>query len=990
MYPLKKYFTEGLIQLTIMLSLLRMDPDTYLMGGPGQQHHHHHHLHDLLLVQGSAHTRPGWDATPGFLGPGLGLGGPGPALHPKNPDAAVLDGFWDMRRLLDEVRSLDRIRAGTTDIAAWLVHSNGGASGSPTSSAGVETEAGGGGGVGGGGGGDVEVVGQGQPGGGGGVVVVETRTTGQEEARALEERPLAAGAEAMPVGGSELTKEDLDLIEVLWRQDVDLGAERVAFDSLHRQRQAKEERLPGAGGGVDGTHAEAVDGETGEVVEGGTSDERLVQPATLPSETFSLDECLQLLEANFPFGEGSEVAVPPQQQQQQQLPPPRVDLALPTMTVAGVADRAAPPRSTALDRHLQELLSLPEFEALAATNDSFPDAYDSALLPELAGDAGPRGSLLLSSLNASSCPITRDVSLHDAAATSGVAARDEAALLLAAAAAAAATRRRDASSRAANPVARGPFSSPPSSPSSSFFFSSGFEALDPCHSRNFFRLDSSDVADVMDMELGAPLGAPLAPRLSSDLSDEALTGLLDPAFLDELSLMDLTDEEGMDIVGPAAPPAVGSCSSFSSSSPSSSSSSSSSAFSSSSSSPTGGVVAVPTPPRSNSLLSACDGISSFFGVPTMSREQSGADAGQQQQQQLQLQQQQQQGEAGEMLGATQRTSLCAELDSDSGLSLGSSPRASSPGSSITAGDEEDDEEEEEEEGAVGYSDGETMDVDSSSDDDEDDDDEEEEEEGAVGGYQPEYRKFCRMDFRNPDSFRATPSLDHVQHNHTYNLQAGVTPAQQQQQQGKPSSAPSPVSASSKDRPSTRLSRDERRARAMKIPFSTEKIINLPVEDFNALLGGHRLSEPQLALVRDIRRRGKNKVAAQNCRKRKLDTLLTLEGELAALRRRKDELLREKLESGRALRGLRLKLGELHAEVLASLRDGRGAGRRPLRPAELLLLQRVSEAGAAGAAGDDGGGAEAAGATAVASRDRAASGQRRAGSGKKGKKQEKKE
>uniref|UniRef100_S4RCN8 Nuclear factor, erythroid 2-like 1a n=1 Tax=Petromyzon marinus TaxID=7757 RepID=S4RCN8_PETMA len=723
MYPLKKYFTEGLIQLTIMLSLLRMDPDTYLMGGPGQQHHHHHHLHDLLLVQGSAHTRPGWDATPGFLGPGLGLGGPGPALHPKNPDAAVLDGFWDMRRLLDEVRSLDRIRAGTTDIAAWLVHSNGGASGSPTSSAGVETEAGGGGGgVGGGGGGDVEV----------------------EEARALEERPLAAGAEAMPVGGSELTKEDLDLIEVLWRQDVDLGAERVAFDSLHRQRQAKEERLPGAGGGVDGTHAEAVDGETGEGF-----------PATLPSETFSLDECLQLLEANFPFGEGSEVR----------------------------------PLRSGRQRSCDVRQGWEDVQRLLGQHREEP------------------GFLL--------CRILLNVSPAAAAASAAVIQE----LTL-----------NENSSNRAHSAASCELDNEP-----------GSEEIDIClvtsrHSRNFFPLESPDVADVMDMELGAPLGAPLAPRLSSDLSDEALTGLLDPAFLDELSLMDLTDEE-----------------------------------------------------------------------------------------------------AGEMLGATQRTSLCAELDSDSGLSLGSSPRASSPGSSITAGDdEEDDEEEEEEEGAVGYSDGETMDVDSSSDDEDDDDDEEEEEEGAVGGYQPEYRKFCRMDFRNPDSFRATPSLDHVQHNHTYNLQAGVTPAQQQQQQGKPSSAPSPVSASSKDRPSTRLSRDERRARAMKIPFSTEKIINLPVEDFNALLGGHRLSEPQLALVRDIRRRGKNKVAAQNCRKRKLDTLLTLEGELAALRRRKDELLREKLESGRALRGLRLKLGELHAEVLASLRDGRGAGRRPLRPAELLL------------------------------------------------------
>uniref|UniRef100_A0ACB8EMC8 Uncharacterized protein n=1 Tax=Sphaerodactylus townsendi TaxID=933632 RepID=A0ACB8EMC8_9SAUR len=56
------------------------------------------------------------------------------------------------------------------------------------------------------------------------------------------------------------------------------------------------------------------------------------------------------------------------------------------------------------------------------------------------------------------------------------------------------------------------------------------------------------------------------------------------------------------------------------------------------------------------------------------------------------------------------------------------------------------------------------------------------------------------------------------------------------------------------------SRDERRALAMKIPFSVEKIINLPVDDFNELVSRFPLNEPQLALIRDIRRRGKNKVA----------------------------------------------------------------------------------------------------------------------------------
>lgn len=38
----------------------------------------------------------------------------------------------------------------------------------------------------------------------------------------------------------------------------------------------------------------------------------------------------------------------------------------------------------------------------------------------------------------------------------------------------------------------------------------------------------------------------------------------------------------------------------------------------------------------------------------------------------------------------------------------------------------------------------------------------------------------------------------------------------------------------------------------------------------------------MALVRDIRRRGKNKVAAQNCRKRKLETIVQLERELERL------------------------------------------------------------------------------------------------------------
>ena len=76
---------------------------------------------------------------------------------------------------------------------------------------------------------------------------------------------------------------------------------------------------------------------------------------------------------------------------------------------------------------------------------------------------------------------------------------------------------------------------------------------------------------------------------------------------------------------------------------------------------------------------------------------------------------------------------------------------------------------------------------------------------------------------------------------------------------------------------------------------------------------HQLSEEQINLCRDIRRRGKNKVircsklslkktkiiisisffqiAAQNCRKRKLEQICVLETDLSDARTRKEELVR---------------------------------------------------------------------------------------------------
>lgn len=60
------------------------------------------------------------------------------------------------------------------------------------------------------------------------------------------------------------------------------------------------------------------------------------------------------------------------------------------------------------------------------------------------------------------------------------------------------------------------------------------------------------------------------------------------------------------------------------------------------------------------------------------------------------------------------------------------------------------------------------------------------------------------------------------------------------------------------------------------------MIDSSVEQFTELLTHHHLSEAQQQLVRDIRRRGKNKMAAQNCRKRKMEVIQTIDEQVRYL------------------------------------------------------------------------------------------------------------
>ncbi|XP_042363535.1 endoplasmic reticulum membrane sensor NFE2L1b isoform X2 [Plectropomus leopardus] len=736
MLYLKKYFTEGLIQFTILLSLIgvRVDVDTYLSNQLPP-------LREIILGPSSAYTQTQFHNLRNTLD--------GYGIHPKSVD---LDHFFTTRRLLNQVRQLDRLSVPSTELNTWLVHrdSETVVSTSSQSSPSITLDNGGG----------LEDINNpdatpAMRGGSGAPESTYNLNAADSSLGAVA--PEGNQEQGSRDGNDDLTKEDIDLIDILWRQDIDLGAGREVFNYSNRQKESEEEK-PSPHENKDGNEeqeswrngvnlqgAQPVDGETGESIPE-QFPAPVVNPEIVPNgEVPSTSQGLPLAP---------------------QLPPaePQLDL----------------------EQQWQDIMAIMELQAMEVNNTSPHSNSSSDSGTSGTTESNPVGNFGLSTR---STPVNQDVSLHQA-------------------------------------------SLPSCSQDFPQIFNPQLDSTSITPRPTMLRFSSSNSSNI-NSTFGAtnltgiflpPINSSSTNITSTPILPDPFSNLLEESMLDEISLLDLAMEEGF--------------------------------------------------------------------------------------------------------SQAQASQLEEELDSDSGLSLDSSHSPASPSSSETscssAASSSSTSATFSEEGAVGYStDSEVATV--------------EAEEGAVGGYQPGYSKLCRMSYQDPSQFHSLPQLDSISHNHTYNLPLSSAFAEHPEL---------PISTGKKtvrdkhnklqppqDLLDKHSSRDERRARAMKIPFSNEKIINLPVEEFNELLAKHHLSEGQLALIRDIRRRGKNKMAAQNCRKRKLDTIINLEQGVQDLRRDKARLLKEKMEFIRSIRQMKQKMQSLYQEVFTQLRDEEG---RPYPPSEYSL------------------------------------------------------
>ncbi|NWZ25765.1 NF2L1 protein, partial [Asarcornis scutulata] len=199
--------------------------------------------------------------------------------------------------------------------------------------------------------------------------------------------------------------QDIDLIDILWRQDIDLGAGREIFDYSHRQKESEVDKELSDGrergdgwrsAGSQGLDRNLlVDGETGESF-----------PAQVPGAedqtALSLEECLRLLEATFPFGENSEFPAADVSTLSEAVPSESQPAGIQSSLLSPLLPETESPFD--LEQQWQDLMSIMEMQAMEVNNTTAETLYN-----------GTGGDLLASNYSlAPNTPINQNVSLHQA------------------------------------------------------------------------------------------------------------------------------------------------------------------------------------------------------------------------------------------------------------------------------------------------------------------------------------------------------------------------------------------------------------------------------------------------------------------------------------------------------------------------------------------------------------------------------------------------
>ncbi len=113
------------------------------------------------------------------------------------------------------------------------------------------------------------------------------------------------------------------------------------------------------------------------------------------------------------------------------------------------------------------------------------------------------------------------------------------------------------------------------------------------------------------------------------------------------------------------------------------------------------------------------------------------------------------------------------------------------------------------------------------------------------------------------------------------------------------------------------SRDEVLLLENNIHLSLDQIVNSNGDEFNDIIAQCDFNNEQLQVIKDVRRRGKNKVAAQICRKRKIDSIGTLKEEVDHLKQVKSMLQNEYNAINKKIKEMTLKFDNLYKESVSS-------------------------------------------------------------------------